>query len=837
MKTKLKSIIAIALCAVGLSAFAEEPAGSEGNPWLVGTPNEADVKAWTNGTGKLTIEGTGAMMDFEEEGSAPWDSVKDTIIIAEIGSGVTNIGKNAFSGCAALTSVTIPSGVTNIGESAFHDCSGLSSVTIPSSVTSIDIYAFVGCSGLEDVTISSGVMSIGSQAFKSCSGLTSVTIPSSVTNIGSGAFTNCKGLKSVTILSSVASIDTGAFSSCKAIAELKVQSIEDWCKVILKKDSAHPFAASTVSTPKLVAGGKEITELVIPSTITEIRGYTFLKNLGLTSVTIPSGVASIGEYAFRDCSGLSSVTIPSSVTNIGFNAFAGFSEHASVIVMRETPPTIEGATFGNISKFDGTIYVPEGSVDAYKTAEGWDTYATKIFSAYLVSGVAEHGSLSFDKTCFPADSYKEPTEIVTVTATPDEGYQLKSLVWNDGTDHDITEAKSFTMPLKSVTVTAVFEAEQSDEEVVAFDEATFVLGPALAVANVTTATHWPWDGKIDVTCDLTGSGKVTLGAALTTNGVKVCTAKAENVTGATEIDLDQVGGVTNGVKFTWNAKADCPAGFNSKDTKVKVTAKKVEPQPLPVGALKGVFSVSADKKVHFSQGNLWYGKVGDAQTATFQFEANQYEFHGYDSANNTWGLFGWVGASSTFTSSPEIYGVSTSTTYTDYGNSATDALKADWGTAIDDKGTWSTLSRTEWFYLFAYDPEKSDFDKTSPRYPLFKYGVTVCGKANCVVLLPDKWDTSLISLDTFASTTEYNEETSVKWSAMEAAGAVCLPAAGRRFGGSSASSVGDKGYYWSSAASNVRRAYSVYFLSGNVYLNEDGDRNYGYSVRLVTEVK
>ena len=98
---------------------------------------------------------------------------------------------------------------------------------------------------------------------------------------------------------------------------------------------------------------------------------------------------------------------------------------------------------------------------------------------------------------------------------------------------------------------------------------------ALTVANVTTATHWPWDGKIDVTCDLTGAGKVQLSAALTTNGVTVCTAKAENLTGATVIDLDQVGGVTNGVKFVWNAKADCPAGFNSKDTKVKVTAKKV----------------------------------------------------------------------------------------------------------------------------------------------------------------------------------------------------------------------------------------------------------------------
>ena len=102
---------------------------------------------------------------------------------------------------------------------------------------------------------------------------------------------------------------------------------------------------------------------------------------------------------------------------------------------------------------------------------------------------------------------------------------------------------------------------------------------ALAVANVKTATHWPWDGKIDVTCDLTGMGKVQLSAALTTNGVKVCDATAANLTGATTINLDAAGGVTNGVKFVWDAKADCPAGFNSKDTKVRVSAKKFTPPP------------------------------------------------------------------------------------------------------------------------------------------------------------------------------------------------------------------------------------------------------------------
>ena len=72
----------------------------------------------------------------------------------EIGSAVTSIGSNVFSGCSGLTSVTIPNSVTSIGNGVFDSCSGLTSVTIPSSVTSIGNYAFFGCSGLTSVTFS-----------------------------------------------------------------------------------------------------------------------------------------------------------------------------------------------------------------------------------------------------------------------------------------------------------------------------------------------------------------------------------------------------------------------------------------------------------------------------------------------------------------------------------------------------------------------------------------------------------------------------------------------------------------------------------------------------------
>ena len=71
--------------------------------------------------------------------------------------------------------------------------------------------------------------------------------------------------------------------------------------------------------------------------------------------------------------------------------------------------------------------------------------------APLASATDNHGYITIDKTTAASGTD------VTVTVTPDEGYRLKSLKYNDGEDHDITSAKSFTMPPKDVTVTAEFE--------------------------------------------------------------------------------------------------------------------------------------------------------------------------------------------------------------------------------------------------------------------------------------------------------------------------------------------------------------------------------------------
>ena len=79
---------------------------------------------------------------------------------------------------------------------------------------------------------------------------------------------------------------------------------------------------------------------------------------------------------FNNCVKLSSVVIPSTIEYIGGNAFSYCSGLTSVTCLAENPPELgDTAAFFNSTC---PIYVPSGSVNAYKSATNWSTYASRI---------------------------------------------------------------------------------------------------------------------------------------------------------------------------------------------------------------------------------------------------------------------------------------------------------------------------------------------------------------------------------------------------------------------------------------------------------------------------
>ena len=111
--------------------------------------------------------------------------------------------------------------------------------------------------------------------------------------------------------------------------------------------------------------------------VTTINFYAFDRCVNLTSVEISNSVTAIGDNAFSNCVSLTSLTIPNSVTSIANFAFQNCSVLSSVTVQATNPPTIGNDVF-RYTHANLVIYVPAASVDAYKSASGWSTYADII---------------------------------------------------------------------------------------------------------------------------------------------------------------------------------------------------------------------------------------------------------------------------------------------------------------------------------------------------------------------------------------------------------------------------------------------------------------------------
>lgn len=253
---------------------------------------------------------------------------------------VTAIGRNAFNSSESLSSVSMPNSVTYIGVSAFQSCKKLENISfseslktidtsafsscvfldainLPSSLKTIGYSAFSGCTILSDVTLNEGLETIGQNAFSGNDGMREIVIPASVNLIDQQAFYRCNVLNTVEFKGAVASVKSRAFDYSDKIAKVYAADIETWCRMGFADGTSNPVSTAH----KLYLGGELVTDIVIPSTVTEIPNYAFIGCQTLKTIKISDNVKSLGYRSFSGNILLEDIEMGNSIETIYGSAF------------------------------------------------------------------------------------------------------------------------------------------------------------------------------------------------------------------------------------------------------------------------------------------------------------------------------------------------------------------------------------------------------------------------------------------------------------------------------------------------------------------------------------
>lgn len=265
-----------------------------------------------------------------------------------IGNNVRCIPDDMFKACSGLTNVVIPNSVVRIGNMAFRACSSLTSITIGRNVKYIGNGAFAFCNNLtsinfmadsclftyswlptniSEVTIGNNVKIIPENFCKGLSSLNSIQIPDSVSYIGQSSFYNCSSLSSITLPSFLDSIGADAFYGCTGLNRTSYNgTLESWCQIDFANASANPISKSR----NLYINDSLITHITIPTTVCNIKSFSFCGDTNILSIILPNTIHSIGESSFSGCNKLPSVSFPDSLYTIETGAFSGCNSLSAI---------------------------------------------------------------------------------------------------------------------------------------------------------------------------------------------------------------------------------------------------------------------------------------------------------------------------------------------------------------------------------------------------------------------------------------------------------------------------------------------------------------------------
>ena len=402
----------------------------------------------------LTICSTGQTLTYTIDcttGNATITGYKDTC------RGMLNIPSNI-----TLNRSTYP--VKTIGNGAFSGCTALSSVTIPNSVDIIGNSAFSGCTALTSVLISNSVDTIGNSAFSGCTALTSVIIGNSVDIIGNSAFSGCTALSSVTIGSSVDTIRANAFYNCSHLASITSNAVIP--PVTVGDAAIFRYISSTI--PVYVPCGSE-------ATYRATAGWSYFSNLrGALNSTVTTAAA-CNNYTWSVHGYTNNYTHSGTYWHTRTSSGCSGTDTLYLTIYNPSDTSYTMVAFGSYTWINHGIsntYTQSGTYfNNYTTPEG----CTGTDTLYLTITTSSSGSFNLNATSsdplrgmVTGGGYYTAGTIITLAAIPNYGYYF--LRWSDGNTNNPRTIQLAT----NTTLSATFDHYPNDTTFVHVHDTTII---------------------------------------------------------------------------------------------------------------------------------------------------------------------------------------------------------------------------------------------------------------------------------------------------------------------------------------------------------------------------
>ena len=297
---------------------------------------------------------------------------------------VTRIGNGAFTS-PRLRNAIIPDGIIAIGNDAFRDCNTLKTVKLPSTLREVGRFAFANCPKLTTIVcemqnphyITSDVFQVWSESKNEYMNTSAeLYVPEGTKDV----YQQTRGWN---LFQSIYEGDlreetidnlTYLYATCKDYVDIVKADVEAFNDKDLVIPASVIIDGKTYKVRKIednVFLSVSITSLTIEPGLEEIGNGNFRSFDQLKEVVIPEGVKIIGADAFKYGSKLERLYLPSTLEQLGDGSFYSCRKLKAVICSRIEPCLISGDVFHTTT---ATLYVPEGSKESYKKAQGWNNF-------------------------------------------------------------------------------------------------------------------------------------------------------------------------------------------------------------------------------------------------------------------------------------------------------------------------------------------------------------------------------------------------------------------------------------------------------------------------------